>query len=41
MLEPHDSIIRIPKQTIYNYITMKAWKYNQLINKMSSHKIKE
>jgi hypothetical protein len=33
-LKPHYLTIRAPKQLIYNYTTSRAWKYEQLINKM-------
>jgi hypothetical protein len=39
--EPHCFAIRVPKQLIYNYTIIKAWKYRQLINKMPCLKIKE
>jgi hypothetical protein len=32
---------RSQKELIYNYITIKTWNYEQLINKMSHQKIKE
>jgi hypothetical protein len=32
---------RVSKQLIYNYTTIRAWKYEQLINKMICQKIKE
>jgi hypothetical protein len=37
--KPHYPIIRAPKELIYNYTTIKAWKYEQLIIKMSHQKI--
>ncbi len=40
-LESHCLIIKAPKQLIYNYTTIKAWKWMQLINKMSHQKIKK
>ncbi len=39
LLEPHCLTIKAPKQLIYNYITIRAWKYEQLINRMSHQKI--
>jgi hypothetical protein len=33
--KPHCLAIKAWKQLIYNYITTRAWKYGQLINKMS------
>jgi hypothetical protein len=41
MLEPHHFATKAPNQLIYNYITTRAWKYGQLINKMSHQKIKK
>jgi hypothetical protein len=32
--KPHCLATKAPKQLIYNYTTTKAWKYEQLINKM-------
>jgi hypothetical protein len=39
LLESHYLTTKVPKQLIHKYITIKAWKYEQLINKMSHHKI--
>ncbi len=39
LLEPHCLTTKAPKQLIYNYTTIRAWKYEQLINKMSHQKI--
>jgi hypothetical protein len=41
MLKPHCPATKTLKQLIYNYNTTRAWKYRQLIDKMSSQKIKE
>jgi len=35
----HYLAIRVPKQLIYNYTTIKAWKYNLLKNKMTCQKL--
>ncbi len=40
-LKAHYPVTKGPKQLIYNYIIIRAWKYKQLINKMSCQKIKE
>jgi hypothetical protein len=41
LLKSHYLITKAPKQIIYNHTTIKAWKYIQLINKMSHQKIKK
>jgi hypothetical protein len=40
-LKPHYIVTRALKQLIYNYITIRVWKYGKLINKMPFKKIKE
>jgi len=40
LVEPHYLATKVPKQLIYNYTIIKAWKYKQLINKMPHQKIK-
>jgi hypothetical protein len=39
--KPHYHVVKTPKQLIYNYTTIRAWKYMQLINEMPCQKIKE
>jgi hypothetical protein len=39
--KPHCLTIRVPKQLIYNYTTIRAWKYEQLTNKMTCQNIRE
>jgi hypothetical protein len=34
LLEPHCLTTKAPKQLIYNYTTIRAWKYEKLINKL-------
>jgi hypothetical protein len=41
ILESHYLATNAPKQSICNYTIIRAWKYEQLINKMSHQKIKE
>jgi hypothetical protein len=36
LFEPHCLVIRVPKQLLYNYTTIKTWKYGQLRSKMPS-----
>jgi hypothetical protein len=38
--KPRCHVVKTPKQLIYNYTTIKAWKYKQLINEMPCQKIR-